>query len=112
MVVDESDALEQDAAARRLGDGELDLLVREHPAGTTGPGVVARFDQDAVDVDAVGARPTDVQALVRAMWAIIREVVVLPLVPVTATTGTLGRSVVVPGPGSHSRTRWAASSTS
>ena len=34
----------------------------------------------------------------RAMCAIIREVVVLPLVPVTATTGTLGRIVVGPGP--------------
>ncbi len=36
--------------------------------------------------------------LSRAMCAIIRDVVVLPLVPVTATTGTVGRSVVGPGP--------------
>ena len=38
------------------------------------------------------------------MCATIREVVVLPLVPVTATTGTRGRSVVGPGPGSAART--------
>ena len=38
------------------------------------------------------------------MCATIREVVVLPLVPVTATTGTRGSSVVGPAPGSASRT--------
>ena len=48
---------------------------------------------------------------VRAMCATIREVVVLPLVPVIATTGTFGFSVVGPGPGSDSRTFRAASST-
>ena len=46
------------------------------------------------------------------MCAIIREVVVLPLVPVTATTGTRGRMVVGPGPRSTVGTRRAASSTS
>ena len=49
---------------------------------------------------------------VRAMCATIREVVVLPLVPVTATTGTLGRSVVGAGPFSASRTVAAACDTS
>ena len=48
----------------------------------------------------------------RAMCAIIREVVVLPLVPVTATTGTFGRIVVGPGPRSVVTTCRAASSTS
>ena len=37
---------------------------------------------------------------------------VLPLVPVTATTGTRGRSVVGPGPPGDSRTVAAASETS
>ena len=46
------------------------------------------------------------------MCATIREVVVLPLVPVTATTGTRGRSVVGPGPGSEARTDSAAWLTS
>ncbi len=46
------------------------------------------------------------------MCAIIREVVVLPLVPVTATTGTRGRIVVGPGPGSVPDTVAAASATS
>ena len=36
----------------------------------------------------------------RPMCATIREVVVLPLVPVTATTGTRGSRVVGPSPGS------------
>ena len=66
-----------------------------------GPGVVAGLDELAVDVDAVGVGPADVQARrVRAMWAIIREVVVLPLVPVTATTGTRGRERAGASPGS------------
>jgi len=42
------------------------------------------------------------------MWLIIRAVVVLPLVPVTATIGTRGRRVVGPGPGSEARTVAAA----
>ena len=45
------------------------------------------------------------------MCAIIREVVVLPLVPVTATTGTRGLIVVGDGPRSTEETRRAASST-
>ncbi len=48
---------------------------------------------------------------VRAMWAIIREVVVLPLVPVTATIGMRGRIVVGAGPRSLARTIAAASTT-
>ena len=48
---------------------------------------------------------------VRAMWAIIRDVVVLPLVPVTATTGTRGVIVVGAGPGSAAATRAAAALT-
>ena len=47
----------------------------------------------------------------RAMWAIIREVVVLPLVPVTATTGTRGLIVVGLLPGSTAAARAAASPT-
>ena len=46
------------------------------------------------------------------MCAIIREVVVLPLVPVTATTGTRGRIVVGAGPRSTADTCRAAVSTS
>ena len=38
------------------------LLVGEHPAGAARAGVVAGLDQLAVDEDAVGARPADVQA--------------------------------------------------
>jgi hypothetical protein len=38
------------------------------------------------------------------MCAIIREVVVFPLVPVTATTGTRGRIVVGAGPRSTAET--------
>ncbi len=49
---------------------------------------------------------------IRAMCATIRDVVVLPFVPVTATTGTRGRSVVGPGPSSASRTASAAPETS
>ena len=45
---------------------------------------------------------------VRAMWAIIRLVVVLPLVPVTATTGILGVIVVGAAPFGLSATRLAA----
>ncbi len=41
----------------------------------------------------------------RPMCAIIRDVVVLPFVPVTATTGTFGRSVGGGLPGGSSRTR-------
>ena len=48
---------------------------------------------------------------VRAMWAIIREVVVLPLVPVTATTGTRGVIVCGAAPGSAAATRSAAAPT-
>ena len=46
------------------------------------------------------------------MCATIREVVVFPLVPVTATIGTRGRSVVGPGPRSEARTDSAACPTS
>ena len=46
------------------------------------------------------------------MCATIREVVVLPLVPVTATIGTRGRRVVGPGPRSEARTDSAAWPTS
>ena len=46
------------------------------------------------------------------MWATIRDVVVLPLVPVTATIGTRGFSVVGAGPSSDSRTSAAARETS
>ena len=46
------------------------------------------------------------------MCAIIREVVVLPLVPVTATTGTRGLIVVGAGPRSTDCTFRAAASTS
>ena len=48
---------------------------------------------------------------VRAMCAIIRDVVVLPFVPVTATTGTRGVIVVGAAPGSDAATRAAASPT-
>ena len=41
------------------------------------------------------------------MCAIIRDVVVFPLVPVTATTGTRGRIVVGAGPRSTADT-WSA----
>ena len=59
----QADALEQDAAAGGLGDRELHLLVRQHPPRARGAGVVAGLHQLAVDVDAVGARPADVQAV-------------------------------------------------
>src|SRR6478672_5322956 len=49
--------------------------------------------------------------LVRATWAIIRLVVVLPLVPVTATTGILGVIVVGRVPRSAVRTSSAAALT-
>ena len=65
----EPDALEQDAAAGRLGDRELHLLVGQHPAGAGRAGVVAGLDQLAVDVDAVGARPADVQPVACARCA-------------------------------------------
>ena len=45
---------------------------------------------------------------VRAMWAIIRLVVVLPLVPVTATTGISGVIVWGTGPSGEAATRSAA----
>ena len=45
------------------------------------------------------------------MWAIIRLVVVLPLVPVTATTGIRGVIVVGPSPFGASATRLAARPT-
>jgi hypothetical protein len=48
---------------------------------------------------------------VRAMCAIIRDVVVLPLVPVTATTGILGVMVCGAAPGSAAATRAAAAPT-
>ncbi len=48
---------------------------------------------------------------VRARWAISREVVVFPLVPVTATTGTRGVIVCGVGPGAGRGTRSAASLT-
>ena len=63
VVVGQPDALEQDAAAGGLGDRELHLLVGQHPARARRAGVVAGLDQLAVDVDAVGARPADVQAV-------------------------------------------------
>ena len=47
----------------------------------------------------------------RAMCAIIRDVVVLPLVPVTATTGTFGVIVCGLAPGSAVRTCSAAALT-
>ena len=88
-----------------LGDRELDLLVGQHPPGAAGTGVVAGLDQHAVDVDAVGVGPADDPAArPGAMWAIIRDVVVLPLVPVTATTGTRGAIVVGAAPGSLAAT--------
>ena len=49
--------------------------------------------------------------LVRAMWATIRDVVVLPLVPVTATTGIRGVIVVGRAPGSAAATSAAAALT-
>ncbi len=52
-------------------------------------------------------QPTTLPA-VRAMWAIIRLVVVLPLVPVTATTGILGTIVCGASPSSEATTRSAA----
>ena len=48
---------------------------------------------------------------VRAMCAIIRDVVVLPLVPVTATTGIFGVIVCGAAPGSAAATRAAAAPT-
>ena len=59
VVAGQPDALEQDAAAGGLGDGELDLGVGQHPAGARRPGVVPRLDQLTVDVDAVGVGPAD-----------------------------------------------------
>ena len=105
VVAGQADALEQDAAAGGLGDRELDLRVREHPAGAARAGVVAGLDQLAVDVDAVGVGPAD--ELARRCGRCGRssgEVVVLPLVPVTATTGTCGVIVRRRGsPGSAAR---------
>ena len=83
-----------------------------------GPGVVARLDQLAVDVDAVGVRPADEPC--RRCGRCGRssgDVVVLPLVPVTATTGTRGVIVcgAVAGVGARPparRPRSTASSTS
>ncbi len=63
VVAGEADALEQDAAAGRLGHRELDVLVGEHPAGAAGPRVVARLDQLSVDVDPVGVGPADQAAV-------------------------------------------------
>ncbi len=48
---------------------------------------------------------------VRATWAIIRLVVVFPLVPVTAMTGILGTIVVGAAPSGLSATRLAARPT-
>ena len=64
----------------------------QHLTGAARPGVVAGLDQLAVDVDPVGTRPAHDIPARWAMWPSILEVVVLPLVPVIATTGTLGRS--------------------
>ena len=112
VVAGQPDALEQDAAAGGLGDRELAPRVGQHPAGAARARVVAGLDQLAVDVDAVGVRPADAAGRRRgAMCAIIREVVVLPLVPVTATTGTRGVIVVGAGPARTRRTRAAASLT-
>ena len=47
----------------------------------------------------------------RAMWATIRLVVVLPFVPVTATTGMAGVMVVGRLPGSAAATSLAAALT-
>ena len=55
-------------------------------------------------------QPTS-RPLARAMWAIIRLVVVFPLVPVTAMTGTLGVIVVGRAPGAAEATCSAASLT-
>jgi hypothetical protein len=48
---------------------------------------------------------------VRPMCAISRVVVVLPFVPVTATTGTRGRASVGVRPAGAARTRAAAATT-
>ena len=102
VVAGQADALEQDAAAGGLGDGELDRVVGQHAPGPAGSRVVAGLHQRdrRCRCRRCWTSPTS-RPSVRAMWAIIRLVVVLPLVPVTATTGT--RGVIVCGPVPRSR---------
>ena len=112
VVAGQPDALEQDAAARGLGDRELDLRVREHPAGAAGTRS-SRRPRPARRRRRCRRWWTSRRSLpaVRAMWPIIREVVVLPLVPVTAMTGIRGLSVVGRSPASAAATRSAAALT-
>ena len=87
VVVRDPDAAAQDPTAGRLGDRQLHARVAQHLTGTARPGEVTGLDQLTIDVHAVGTRPAHRHAGPRAMWPIIRAVVVLPLVPVIATTG-------------------------
>ncbi len=112
VVAGQPDALEQDAAARGLGDRELAPAGGPAPAPLpTGPSspppppARRRCRCRRCSTSRPAGRPP------APMWAIIREVVVLPLVPVTATTGTRGVIVVGAAPGSAAATRAAASLT-
>ncbi len=58
----EAQALAQDAAARGLEHGRIDLGVQQHVARALGAAAVAAVDLAAVDVDAVGVGHADAQA--------------------------------------------------
>ena len=62
VVAGQPDALEEDAAAGGLGDGDLDSCGGQDASGAARAGVVAGLDQLAVDVDAVGVGPAHVLA--------------------------------------------------
>ena len=84
----EAEAGTENAATRRLQHGVIDRRVLEDHLRAGRPAHVAGQDLRAVDVDAVGRRHADARPAVFMMCEIMRMVVVLPFVPVTATIGT------------------------
>ena len=88
IAVGKAQAIAQDAAAGRLQHGVVDGGVAQHLAGRTRPAISpAAIWVPAMEIPSVVVMPTVLPAVVM-MWAIMRVVVVLPLVPVTATIGT------------------------
>ena len=94
------------ASRNRKKIEEMERILREHLPGIEVLGIddVEGYEEPVED------QPTCSPA-VRPMWAIMRAVVVFPLVPVTAMTGTFGLIVVGWSPRSAVRTTAAASLT-
>ena len=83
-----AETLAQDAAAGDLEDREVDpRVLQHHPGADFGPEASARMtSRSSMTTPSVDVMPT-LRPMPLKMCAIIRDVVVLPLVPVTATIG-------------------------